>query len=94
MITNNEINIISQENNDTELEIPEPEQIEVDTDISFGGSCPASRSVPVSFAGINTDIEFSFQWFCEVASIAKPVVVSISAFAAALIVAGVRTEDD
>jgi hypothetical protein len=83
-----------QENTDTELEIPDPEEQSIDSDISFGGSCPASRSVPVSFAGINTDIEFSFQWFCEVASIAKPVVVSISAFAAALIVAGVRTEDD
>lgn len=83
-----------QENTDTELELPEPDQPDINTDISFGGSCPASRSVPVSFAGIHTEIEFSFQWFCEIASIAKPVVISISAFAAALIVAGVRTEDD
>lgn len=83
-----------EENTDTELDIPDQSPPDINTDISFGGSCPASRSVPVSFAGISTEIEFSFQWFCEVASIAKPVVISISAFAAALIVAGVRTEDD
>lgn len=82
------------QNTDTELDIPDQSPPDINTDISFGGSCPASRSVPVSFAGISTEIEFSFQWFCEVASIAKPVVISISAFAAALIVAGVRTEDD
>lgn len=85
---------IPKENTDTELEIPDPTSPDINTDISFGGSCPASRSVPVSFAGISTEIEFSFQWFCEIASIAKPVIISISAFAAALIVAGVRTEDD
>lgn len=89
-----EYNEKPKENTDTELDIPDPTTPDINTDISFGGSCPASRSVPVSFAGISTEIEFSFQWFCEVASIAKPVVISISAFAAALIVAGVRTEDD
>lgn len=82
------------ENTDTQLDLPDQSDPNINTDLSFGGSCPASRSVPVSFAGISTEIEFSFQWFCEVASIAKPVVISISAFAAALIVAGVRTEDD
>jgi hypothetical protein len=89
-----EYNEKPKENTDTELDIPDPTAPDINTDISFGGSCPASRSVPVSFAGISTEIEFSFQWFCEIASIAKPVIISISAFAAALIVAGVRTEDD
>ena len=89
-----EYNEKPKENTDTELDIPDPTPPDINTDISFGGSCPASRSVPVSFAGISTEIEFSFQWFCEIASIAKPVIISISAFAAALIVAGVRTEDD
>jgi hypothetical protein len=82
------------ENPDTQLDLPDQSPPDINTDISFGGSCPASRSVPVSFAGISTEIEFSFQWFCEIASIAKPVIISISAFASALIVAGVRTEDD
>lgn len=89
-----EYNEKPKENTDTQLDIPDPTSSDINTDISFGGSCPASRSVPVSFAGISTEIEFSFQWFCEIASIAKPVIISISAFAAALIVAGVRTEDD
>ena len=83
-----------QENTDTELEIPEPEQIEVDTDISFGGSCPATLTSQVNFMGINETIEFSFEPVCEIAQFIKPVVISISAFSAALIVAGIRTEDD
>lgn len=89
-----EYNEKPKEDTDTELDIPDQSPPDINTDISFGGSCPASRSVPVSFAGISTEIEFSFQWFCEIASIAKPVIISISAFASALIVAGVRTEDD
>jgi hypothetical protein len=84
-----------QENTDTKLEIPDAEQdIEVDTDISFGGSCPATLTSQVNFMGINETIEFSFEPVCEIAEFIKPVVISISAFAAALIVAGVRTEDD
>lgn len=83
-----------QENNDTDLEIPEPEQIEVDTDISFGGSCPAPLTSQINFMGINETIEFSFDPVCEIAEFIKPVVISVSAFSAALIVAGIRTEDD
>lgn len=84
-----------QENTDTELEIPDAEQdIEVDTDISFGGSCPAPLTSQVNFMGINETIEFSFDPVCEIAEFIKPVVISVSAFSAALIVAGIRTEDD
>jgi len=83
-----------QSDKDTELDIPDPQLPDVNTDISFGGQCPATRSVPVSFAGISTSIDLSFQWLCEIALIAKPVVISVSAFSAALIVAGVRREDD
>jgi hypothetical protein len=79
---------------DTELDIPDPEVSDVDTNISFGGQCPAARSIPVSFAGISTTFELSFEWLCQIASIAKPVVISVSAFSAALIIAGIRTEDD
>jgi len=83
-----------KENTDTQLDIPDPQAPDINTDISFGGQCPAPRTIPVSFAGISTSIEFSFQWLCEIASIAKPVVISVSAFSAALIVAGIRGEDD
>jgi len=83
-----------KENTDTQLDIPAPQAPDVNTDIAFGGQCPATRSVPVSFAGISTSIDLSFQWLCEIALIAKPVVISVSAFSAALIVAGVRGEDD
>lgn len=84
-----------QENTDTKLEIPDAEQdIQVDTDISFGGSCPATLTSQVNFMGINETIEFSFEPVCEIAEFIKPVVISVSAFSAVLIVAGIRTEDD
>ncbi|MFH7806329.1 virulence factor TspB C-terminal domain-related protein [Acinetobacter sp. BSP-53] len=84
-----------EENTDTELEILDLEQdIEVDTDISFGGSCPAPLSSDINFMGLNKTIEFSFDPVCQIAEFIKPVVISISAFSAALIVAGIRTEDD
>ena len=83
-----------QENTDTELEIPDPEEQSIDSDISFGGSCPATLTSQVNFMGINETIEFSFEPVCEIAQFIKPVVISISAFSAALIVAGIRTEED
>lgn len=84
-----------EENTDTELEIPDLEQeIQVDTDIAFGGSCPAPLSSDINFMGLNKTIEFSFDPVCQIAEFIKPVVISISAFSAALIVAGIRTEDD
>lgn len=84
-----------EENTDTELEIPDLEQdIQVDTDISFGGSCPSPLSTDINFMGLNKTIEFSFDPVCQIAEFIKPVVISISAFSAALIVAGIRTEDD
>lgn len=83
-----------QENTDTELEIPDLEEQSIDSDISFGGSCPAPLTSQVNFMGINETIEFSFENVCQIAEFIKPVVISVSAFSAALIVAGIRTEDD
>ena len=84
-----------EENTDTELEIPDLEQdIQIDTDINFGGSCPSPLSTSINFMGISQTIEFSFDPVCQIAQFIKPVVISISAFSAALIVAGIRTEDD
>lgn len=82
-----------EENTDTELDIEIPDQ-EVDTEINFGGACPAPLSSDINFMGLNKTIEFSFDPVCQIAAFIKPVVISIAAFSAALIVAGVRTEDD
>lgn len=82
-----------EENTDTKLDIEIPEQ-EIDTEINFGGSCPAPLSSDINFMGLNKTIEFSFDPVCQIAEFIKPVVISISAFSAALIVAGIRTEDD
>ena len=83
-----------EENTDTELDIPDLSDESIDSDISFGGSCPAPLSSDINFMGLNKTIEFSFDPVCQIAEFIKPVVISISAFSAALIVAGIRTEDD
>ena len=83
-----------EENTDTQLEIPDLTDQTVDSDISFGGSCPAPLSSDINFMGLNKTIQFSFDPVCQIAEFIKPVVISISAFSAALIVAGIRTEDD
>jgi len=88
-----EFNDTPQKNEDTELEIEQPE-IEVDTGINFGGACPSPLSTSFSMFGSTHTMEFSFDPVCEIASFIKPVVVSISAFSAALIIGGIRTEDD
>ncbi len=79
---------------ETELDIPEQEAPDIDTDINFGGNCPQSLYAPYSFFGLSGQIEFSFQPVCQIADFIKPVVITISAFASAMIIAGVRTEDD
>ena len=83
-----------KENDDTKVDIEKTENINIDSSINFGGSCPITKTVPVSFAGISTTIDFSYEWFCQIASVAKPVIITISAFSSALIIAGIRTEDD
>lgn len=83
-----------EQNPDTELDIPDLSDQSIDSDISFGGSCPAPLSSDINFMGLNKTIEFSFDPVCQIAEFIKPVVISISAFSAALIVAGIRTEDD
>lgn len=82
-----------EQNTDTQLDIEIPEQ-EIDTEINFGGACPSPLSSDINFMGLNKTIEFSFDPVCQIAEFIKPVVISISAFSAALIVAGIRTEDD
>lgn len=77
---------------DTELEFKDPEN-SVSVNIDFGGSCPLPRSVPVSFASISTSITFSFDSICTVANVLRPVVIALASFTAALIIAGVRTDD-
>lgn len=81
-------------NNETEVDIPEPEAPNINTQIDFGGNCPATLYAPYSFFGISGQIEFSFEPVCKIADFIKPVVITISAFASAMIIAGIRTEDD
>lgn len=76
---------------DTELDIPDPELPEIDTDISFSGECPADRTVyfPMPL-GKNLEFTLSYQLLCEPLEQAKPVLIAVGLFLSALIVGGLR----
>lgn len=76
---------------DTELDIPDPEIPEIDTDISFTGECPADRTVyfPMPL-GKNLEFTLSYQLLCEPLEQAKPVLIAVGLFLSALIVGGLR----
>lgn len=65
----------------------------VDTTISFSGYCPAPITVPIKFAFVNTEMEFTYTRYCDLAQFLKPVVIAFAAFVAALIIGGVRQGD-
>jgi hypothetical protein len=83
------------ETTDTELEIPEQEQQETDTNINFNGSCPAKITL-VNFNYHNNqqnwEVDFT-EWCSAVTTYIKPIVISMGAFSAVLIVSGVRINE-
>ena len=83
------------ESTDTELEIPEPEQQEIDTNINFNGSCPAKITL-VNFnyhnKQQNWEVDFT-EWCSAVTTYIRPIVISMGAFSAVLIVSGVRINE-
>lgn len=83
------------ESTDTELEIPEPEQQETDTNINFNGSCPAKITL-VNFnyhnKQQNWEVDFT-DWCSAVTTYIRPIVISMGAFSAVLIVSGVRINE-
>lgn len=80
---------------DTELDIPEQEQQETDTNINFNGSCPAKITL-VNFNYHNNqqnwEVDFT-DWCSAVTTYIKPIVISMGAFSAVLIVSGVRINE-
>jgi hypothetical protein len=83
------------EQTDTELEFPEQEQQETDTNINFNGSCPAKITlVNFNYHGNqqNWEVDFS-EWCSAVTTYIKPIVISMGAFSAVLIVSGVRINE-
>lgn len=77
---------------DTELEIPEPEQPQIDTEIAFGGSCPADHQAEINMGVGVIKIPISYEPICTTVSTAKPVLIFVGFFIAALIIGGVKTE--
>lgn len=77
---------------DTELEIPEPEQPQIDTEIAFGGSCPADHQAEINMGVGVIKMPISYEPICTTVSTAKPVLIFVGFFIAALIIGGVKTE--
>lgn len=83
------------EETDTELEFPEQEQQETDTNISFNNSCPAKITlVNFNYHGNQQNWEVDFQDWCDsVTTYIRPIVISMGALSAVLIVSGVRINE-
>lgn len=83
------------EETDTELEFPEQEQQETDTNITFNDSCPAKITlVNFNYHGNQQNWEVDFQDWCNSVSIyIRPIVISMGALTAVLIVSGVRINE-
>lgn len=83
------------ETTDTELDIPEQEQQETDTNINFNGSCPAKITlVNFNYHGNQQNWEVDFtDWCSAVTTYIRPIVISMGAFSAVLIVSGVRINE-
>ena len=83
------------EETDTELEFPEQEQQETDTNITFNASCPAKITlVNFNYHGNQQNWEVDFtEWCSAVTTYIRPIVISMGAFSAVLIVSGVRINE-
>ncbi len=83
------------EQTDTALEFPEQEQQETDTNINFNDSCP-SKITLANFTYHNKqqnwEVDFT-DWCSAVTTYIRPIVISMGAFSAVLIVSGVRINE-
>lgn len=82
------------EQKDNEVDIPDVPLPEPNTDISFGGSCPADLSVNFNLYGTSTDfVLMPFSKFCPLLStFVKPTLIVLGSFFAVSIVGGRRDE--
>ena len=79
-------------NDDTKVDItdiPTPELQE--NAISWGASCPADVSIPISMQGVYSTLVFSWSPWCQLLSIIKPAIIASAYIGAAFIVLGIRT---
>lgn len=71
----------------TDLPVPELQE----NAISWGASCPADVSIPISMQGVSSTLVFSWSPWCQLLSIIKPAIVASAYIGAAFIVLGLRT---
>ena len=79
-------------NDDTKVDITELPVPELKEDaISWGASCPADVSIPISMQGVSSTLVFSWSPWCQLLSIIKPAIIASAYIGAAFIVLGLRT---
>lgn len=84
----------SQDN--TQVDVENNNTQEIDTQVSFSSQCPANiKLADFSYHGISQSWTVDFSKFCDVfATYLRPVVISIGAFSAVLIVSGVGVREN
>lgn len=84
----------SQEN--TQVDVEDNNTQEIDTQVSFSTQCPSPINLAdFSYHGISQSWTVDFSKFCDVfATYLRPVVISIGAFSAVLIVSGVGVREN
>lgn len=84
----------SQDN--TQVDVENNNTQEIDTQVSFSTQCPANiKLADFSYHGISQSWDVDFSKFCDVfATYLRPVVISIGAFSAVLIVSGVGVREN
>lgn len=84
----------SQDN--TQVDVENNNTQEIDTQVSFSSQCPANiKLADFSYHGISQSWDVDFSKFCDVfATYLRPVVISIGAFSAVLIVSGVGVREN
>lgn len=81
----------SEKQENTELEIPEPETEDIDTEIAFSGECPADKEIPYNLGLGTINFKLSYSLICKPISDAKPILIFVGFFISALIIGGIKT---
>lgn len=83
------------EDEDTQLDIDDLQQTDINTTINFGGQCPAPITlIDSQVMGIAWHWEYDFTDFCTIlTSYVRPILIALGAFIAVLILGGVKINE-
>lgn len=79
-----------RDKDDDQLDIQVPDTSHIDTDIGFGGSCPADKTASINLGLGTIKMDFTYSHICTVASDIRGIVIFCGFFIGALIIGGVK----